>query len=100
MEPEKKDRQYPVYDHIMSEEGVLVTFTNIDDCMRHVQWMNEQDGTVGRGFLVGTLPFEQVISAAEHYRRDLLIDAVMDSRSRCMMYLPGTHEIKAVSMLR
>lgn len=100
MEPEKKDRRYRVYDHVMSVDGVLVAFTNVEDCMKHVRWLNDEDGVPGRRFVVGTMPFEQVISVAEHYRRDLLIDAVMDSRSRCLMYLPATHEIKAVSMLR
>ena len=100
MEPEEKDRRYPVYDHIMSEDGVLVAFTNMEDCMKHIRWLNDDDGLPERGFIIGTMTFEQVISVAEHYRRDLLIDAVMDSRRRCLMYLPATHEIKAVSMLR
>ena len=99
MEPEKKDRYLPEYDHIMSEDGVLVAFTSIDECMKHVRWLNEEDGTPGRGFLIGSLPFEQIIRTADEYGLDLIIDPAMDGRTRCMLYLPDSHEIKAATML-
>ena len=100
MEPEKKDRYYPVYDHIMSEDGILVAFTSVDECIKHVRWLNEEDGTPEREFLIGSMPFEQAVQTADEHGRDLIIDPAMDGRTKCMLYLPDSHEIKAVTMLR
>lgn len=98
--PEKEEREYKVYDHIMSEDGILQAFTNLDDCMRHIQWLNEDDGTPGRKFVVGGLPFEQIIRASDYYGRDLLIDMTIDGKNRSILYLAGKGEIKAVSLVR
>ena len=38
----------------MSGDGVLVAFTGVEECMKHVRWLNEEDGASGRGFLIGS----------------------------------------------
>ena len=98
MEPVKEDPRLPVKDHILCEEGTLVVFTNMEDCHEHILYLNQRDHMPARLFRLGSLPFEIAVGAAEKYQMDLYIDLLVKENNMCMVYLPKTKMIYAVTL--
>lgn len=99
-EPVKPDRRVPVKKHILCEDGVLIVFTNVEDCNEHIRHLNRQDGVPDRLFQLGSMPFEEAVVIAEEYGMDLYIDLQEKANTMCMCYVAGEEKIKAVMIAK
>ena len=95
-EPKAPDRHLKAVEHILVEAGKLVAFTNLEDCMEHINKLNRRDGKLGRLFQIGAMPFEQAVTISDAYGMDLYIDLQEKINTMCMAYIHGEGKINAV----
>lgn len=99
-EPKDPDRHLKTVEHILVEDGILVTFTNLEDCEEHIKNLNRRDRKSGRLFQLGVMPFDQAVAVSDAYGMDLYIDLQAKANTMCMAYIHGERKIKAVMMAR
>ncbi len=99
MQPFRPDRRLSVKDHILCENDYPMVFTNIEDCQRYIRDLNLFHGTPGRGFMIGSIPFEEAVDISEKNQMELYIDRQMNPNEKCMAYVPGDGVIKAVMIV-
>ncbi len=100
LEPAYPDKRLPVKDHILCENGHMVVFTNINDCKKYIRNLNTIHNAPERGFLIGTMLFEDAISISEKNKMELYIDYQVYANEKFMLYVPGEGIIKAVMMVK
>jgi hypothetical protein len=99
-EPVRKDPRLPVVEHILCEDNALMVFTNLEDCKEHICSLNRKDGTPGRMFQIGSMPFDEAVQISEENGMDMYIDLQMKTNTMCMCYVPREGRIKAVMLAR
>lgn len=80
---------------MLYEDGVLVAFTNIDDCEKHIRGIGE-----GRYFHLGSMPFTELIRLADDEGKDVFIDIQDELNCQFIAYEHKTRELKAVMLSR
>ena len=99
-EPTEPDPSIPVKDHITCIDGLLMVYTNIEDCQEYIRFLINQNGTPGRMFIIGSMPFDQAVGISQKYQMDLYIDLIPKPNNVCMAYIPESESIKAIIMMR
>lgn len=99
-EPKDPDRYLKTVEHILVEDGMLMTFTNLEDCEEHIKNLNRRDGKSGRLFQLGVMPFDQAVAVSDAYGMDLYIDLQAKANTMCMVYTHVERKIKAVMIAR
>lgn len=99
-EPKSPDRHLKTVEHILVEDGILVIFTNVEDCETHIKNLNLKDGRPDRLFQLGVMPFDQAVAVSDTYGMDLYIDLQAKVNTMCMAYVHGEGKIKAVMMAK
>ena len=85
---------------VLCEEGVLIAFTNFDDCERHLKRLYKRDTRIGSMFQITSLSLEDIIMVADAEKKDLYIDIQDKPNTMFMAYLHETREIKALMLGR
>ena len=94
--PVNEDPQVPTVEGILYEDGAFVVFTNRDDCDQHVRHINRVDGTPERIFEVRAIAFDDAVSIADQYGKDLYVDFQPEENSTCLVYQAASHTLQAV----
>ena len=85
---------------VLCEEGVLIAFTNFDDCERHLKELYKRDNRIGSMFHITSVAFPDIIEIADKNKKDLFIDIQDKANTMFMAYLYETREIKAMMLSR
>ena len=93
--PTKRVKGVTNIEKILCEDGFLVVFSNIDDCIRHIREIQHR-GILERYVQIGTIPFVDVLEIADQSNKDVLIDVDTERNSKCFMYAYKGKELKAV----
>ena len=86
LEPVVPDAKLSVKEHVLFDNGIMVAFTNIDNCREYVNTINRRDGAQNRIFQLGTMPFESVTDISKKYGTDLYIDLQIKENAVFMVY--------------
>lgn len=98
--PEHKTAYVDDKSGVLCEEGVLIAFTNFDDCERYLKDLYKRDRSVGTMFHITSVPFPDIIEIADENKKDLFIDVQNEPNIMFMAYLNETREIKAMMLSR
>ena len=85
---------------ILHEQGVLIAFTNFDDCEKHLKNLYEQDKRIGSLFNIASVLFLDIIEIADKNKKDLFIDIQDEPDTKFIAYFHQTKEIKAMMLGR
>lgn len=96
--PQKRTRRVRDIQGVLYEEGVLVAFTNLDDCNKHLKSLYEDNRRLGSVFNVKSLPFEELINIAEENKKNIFIDIQLEKNCMFMMYHYDKKYIEAVRL--
>ena len=96
--PQNSTRYVKDISGVLCEEGVLIAFTNFDDCEKHLKGLYEQNSRIGSMFQITSMALADVIEIADRNRADLFIDIQDEPNTMFMAYLHKTKEIKAMIM--
>lgn len=95
--PPKKAEGLSRVETVLCENGRLSVFTNMEDCTRHIRFL-QLEGKF-RGYVeIGAIPFEDVVDIADRHGMSVLIDVGEAVNSKCFMYEPAEQRLKAVIM--
>lgn len=86
LEPVVPDAKLGVREHVLYDTGLMVAFTNIDNCREYVKSINLRDAAPNRLFQLGVMPFEVVTEIARKYDTDLYIDLQIKENTVFMVY--------------
>lgn len=98
--PQNSTRYVKSISGVLCEEGVLIAFTNFDDCERHLKGLYERDSRIGSMFHITSMAFADVIDIADKNDMDMFIDIQDEPNTKFMAYLHQTREIKAMMLSR
>ncbi len=86
LEPVVPDAKLSVKEHVLFDNGIMVAFTNIDNCREYVNTINRRDVAQNRIFQLGTMPFDAVTEISRKYGTDLYIDLQIKENAVFMVY--------------
>ena len=86
LEPVVPDAKLIVKEHVLYDNGIMVAFTNIENCREYVNTVNRRDAAPNRLFQLGIMPFEAVTEIAGKYDTDLYIDLQIRENAAFMVY--------------
>ena len=95
--PPKRAKGLTTIEKVLCENVSLTVFTNMDDCMRHIQIL-QLKGKFRGNVEIGYIPFEDVLDIADQHGMNVLIDVGDAINSKCFMYESGEQRLKAVIM--
>ena len=98
--PQNATRYVDDVSGVLHEEGVLIAFTNFDDCERHLKDLYKRDNRIGSMFHITSVAFPDIIEIADTNKKDLFIDIQDEPNTMFMAYLHQTREIKAMMLSR
>ena len=86
LEPVVFDAKLSVKEHVLYDNGIMVAFTNIENCREYVNLINRRDATPNRLFQLGIMPFNIVTEIARKYGTDLYIDLQIKENAVFLVY--------------
>ena len=98
LEPVVPDAKLFVREHVLYDNGIMVAFTNIEDCRGYVNTINKRDSAPNRLFQLGTMPFDAVIGIARKYDADLYIDLQIKENAKFMVYYQQEDRMDTISI--
>ena len=98
LEPVVPDAKLSVKEHVLYDTGLMVAFTNVDNCREYVKSINLRDAAPNRLFQLGIMPFEAVIEISRKYNTDLYIDLQIKENSVIMVYYQQEDRMGTVSL--
>lgn len=96
--PLKRTRRVSDIQGVLYEEGVLIAFTNMNDCNKYLKSLYEDNRELGSVFNIKSLPFNELISIAEENRKNIFIDIQLEKNCMFMMYHYDKKYIEAVRL--
>lgn len=86
LEPVVPDAKLFVKEHLLYDNGLMVAFTNIDNCREYVDTINRRDAAQNRLFQLGTMPFGKAAEISRKYGADLYIDMQIKENAVFIVY--------------
>lgn len=98
LEPVVPDAKLMVKEHVLYDNGLMVAFTNIENCREYVNSINRRDAAPNRLFQLGAMPFPVVTEIAGRYDTDLYIDLEIKENAVFMVYYQQEDRMDTVTI--
>ncbi|MBQ9008794.1 MAG: hypothetical protein IJ088_05620 [Clostridia bacterium] len=85
---------------VLCEADVLMAFTNMDDCEKHLKNLCKMDSRIGPTFQRGTISFMDLTWLADKTQKDVFIDMQAKPNTVFMSFSPRTAELRAMVLYR
>ena len=98
LEPVVPDAKLGVREHVLYDNGIMVAFTNIEDCREYVKMINKRDTAANRLFQLGTMPFNMVAEICRKYDTDLYIDIQIKVNAVFIVYYQQKDQLDTITI--
>ncbi len=98
LEPVVPDAKLFVKEHVLYDNGLMVAFTNIEDCREYVNTINRRDAARNRLFQLGTMPLEKAAEISRKYGADLYIDMQIKENAVFIVYYQQEDRLDTITI--
>ena len=92
------DAKLYVKEHVLYDNGLMVAFTNIEDCREYVNTINRRDAARNRLFQLGTMPLEKAAEISRKYGADLYIDMQIKENAVFIVYYQQEDRLDTITI--